>query len=122
MKIGALHLFNRTNQPGCWTLAAWHSRHSLTWRWLIHVSRFRGDERRASWRMLHRWQTNHGLNWMFLVPWICRIDFQQQESMFYRDMYERQFAERERLERQVREAVASAVSLTERVSKDLTVH
>lgn len=122
MKIGALHFLDKTSQPSCWTLAAWHSRHSLTWRWVMHVMRFRGDERRWCWPPLLRWRTNYGLNWTLVIPWVCRIEFQQQHSMFYRDMYERQFAERERLEKDARQTVAAASSLAERISKDLTVH
>lgn len=88
--IEGLKFFTRTNDRHRINLASWHSPHSLTWRWTLSFARFKGDERRAHWRLLHTNRDNNGLQWMVLLPWIGLLDFHQQPPMWYRDLYVRQ--------------------------------
>jgi hypothetical protein len=82
-----LALFTRTSDRRCWNIASYHSPHSLTWRWLISFSLFRGDE----WRARPLWwsfPTSDGLQWGFRVPWIGMVRYQQQRPMWFRDLYQ----------------------------------
>jgi hypothetical protein len=82
-----LALFARTSDRRSWNVASYHSPHSMTWRWLISFSLFRGDE----WRVRPLWwshTTTDGLQWGCRVPWIGIVRFQQQRPMWFRDLYQ----------------------------------
>lgn len=87
--IKGLQFFTRTSDAHRINLASWHSPHSLTWRWLIAWSRFKGDERRAHWRMLWWSRGNTGFQWSLIIPWVGRLNGQTQHPMWYRDLYMR---------------------------------
>lgn len=95
MKIGGFSFLNRTSNPRSWSVAAWHSPHSLTWRWSLIFSLFKGDERRAHWRLLWVHRNNSGIMLWILLPWIGRIDFQTQQPLWYRTLYIRERDERD---------------------------
>jgi hypothetical protein len=108
MKIGALTLFSRTSDRKTVNLASWHSSHSLTWRWGLSLRRHNMTLRpfaHSSLPLRHghgglgtgfgtlvsltAFRTNGG--WQFAVTLLAHsLDFHQQESMFYRDLYRRQ--------------------------------
>jgi hypothetical protein len=96
MKIGGFSFLNRTNSPRTFGIAAWHSPHSMTWRWLLHWSFFKADERRAHWRLLHWHRNNSGVMAILFIPWAGRFDFQTQQPLWYRDVYVRERDERDR--------------------------
>lgn len=79
-----LSMFNRTNSRGLWNIAAFHSPHSLTWRWILSFGLFRNDEGRV-WPL---WG-HHGSYWMLRLPFIGILSFQTQRPMWYRDLYRR---------------------------------
>lgn len=83
-----LKFFRRTSGPGSWNLASYHSPHSMTWRWLIGFTRFRGDEARVR-PLWWSYRDNGGLQWGFRVPWIGVVRFSQQRPMWFRDLYTR---------------------------------
>lgn len=84
-----LRFFQRTNVPGDWCIAYFHSPHSLTWRWSLSFRRFRGDEWRV-WPLARSHRDNSKLlQWWFRVPFIGIVDFHQQRPMWYRDLYMR---------------------------------
>ncbi len=78
-----LKFFARTSDPARINLASWHSPHSLTWRWIVAWARFKGDERRAHWRLI---RNNNGIQLHLLVPWIGRLELHTQRPMWYRDL------------------------------------
>jgi hypothetical protein len=84
MRLGALSLFTRTNTPGCINIAAWHSRRSLTWSWVLNFRRFRADE----WRVFPLWG-GHGRwghdQWFVRIPWLGIFHWHRQERMPHRD-------------------------------------
>lgn len=86
--MNGFKLFSRTNVKGSWIVASWHSPHSMTWRWLLSFSLFRGDEGRA-WPIWMPHRTNIGLQWNVRVPFIGLLAFHQQRPMWYRDCYMR---------------------------------
>ena len=49
MRIGALIAFSATSNPKTWIVAAWHSQHSLTWRWGLYFSLSRQSRPFFSW-------------------------------------------------------------------------
>jgi hypothetical protein len=85
-----LALFTPTNVKGSWNLASFHSPHSLTWRWLLAFSLFRGDE----WRVWPIWmpdnRSNTGFRWTLRIPFVGFLRFDQQRPMWYRDIWSRQ--------------------------------
>lgn len=95
MRIAGLSLLNKTNSLTTFSIAAWHSPHSLTWRWLLHWCRFRGDERRVTWRILSWDRHNLGIQASLLIPFVGRLWFQTQKPMWYRDLYARLRDERD---------------------------
>lgn len=92
--MNGLRLFARDSGGG-WILVSWHSPHSLTWRWFLSFTRFRGDEARV-WPICWSYQTNPGgLQWGFRIPWLGVVAFHQQRPMWYRDLYIRMRDERD---------------------------
>jgi hypothetical protein len=89
-----LILFSGTNVPTSWTVAAWHSPHSLTWRWSLTFSLFRADEWRV-WPIFWRHRDNNGLQWTARIPYVGFLRFSQQRPMWYRDLYTRMRDERD---------------------------
>ena len=84
MKIGSLTVFQRNNR-GSRLWAAWHSPHSLTWRWLVTVSR---REAMPQWFAWHRQRHNTGTTAVACALWwVVRV--QTQRPMWYRDLYRR---------------------------------
>jgi len=82
-----LTVFTRTNSPGYWNIAAYHSPHSLTWRWVLSFARQRRDGN-FLWPLLWWYRLPNGcLHWGFRIPLIGTINWQAQEPMWYRDMY-----------------------------------
>lgn len=85
--IRGLRLFSRTSDRHCWSLASWHSPHSMTWRWSLSFHRFKSDE----WRVRPLWwgyiANMGGLQWGFRIPWIGMVTFHKQHPMWYRDLY-----------------------------------
>lgn len=91
-----LTLFGRTNSKGTWTIAAFHSPHSLTWRWLLSFSLFRGDESRL-WPLWAPYRANGGLQWVLRLPFLGMLRWSQQRPMWYRDLFMRVRDEQDRL-------------------------
>lgn len=87
--IRGFDIFSRTNVARDWVIAAWHSPHSLTWRWFVSFSLFRGDECRVR-PLWWGYRTNTGLHGGFRLPWIGMVHWQTQHPMWYRDLYMRQ--------------------------------
>lgn len=83
-----LALFSRTNSPGHWNIASWHSPHSMTWRWTLTFSLFHGDDARVRplWWSL---SLNSGPRWGFRIPFVGMVSCQSQQPMWYRDLYRR---------------------------------
>lgn len=96
MRIAGLSFLNKTNSPATFSIAAYHSPHSLTWRWLLHWCWFRGDERRATWRLLWWDRHNNGIQACLLIPFVGRFWVSTQQPMWYRDLYVRLRDERDR--------------------------
>jgi hypothetical protein len=101
MRIGGLSLLTATNSPRVWTVAAWHSPHSLTWSWLIHLGAGRPTFK-PHWFRHKPWSgLSFGFGTLFSVSayrdnqgWqgglgLGGLDFrfQRQEPMWYRDLY-----------------------------------
>lgn len=108
MRIGALGLFNATNSKRSFNIAAWHSRHSLTWSWILSVS-FDGIWRypppplatRKGVRIgFHPYRTNGGLQWVLTLPFVV-FHWHRQGEMWFRDMYARARDREEALEETV---------------------
>lgn len=126
MRIGGFSFLNRTNSPYTFSIAAWHSRHSLTWRWLIHWCWFRGDERRVTWRLLWWHRSNGYFQAHLLIPFVGLFHVSTQQSMWYRDLHssardraQRLEDERNRMEREVSKTIASAIVMSERGDRPL---
>ena len=93
--IKGLKFLSRTNSMRLWNLASYHSPHSLTWRWVISFSLFRGDEGRV-WPIWMGDRNNNGYQLCIRVPFIGILRFSQQRPMWYRDLYIRLRDERDR--------------------------
>lgn len=82
-----LSFFRRTNSPGHWNIAAYHSPHSLTWQWVLSFALFRADE----WRVWPIWmpeRQHEGLfQWTARIPFVGFLRWHRQKPMWYRDMY-----------------------------------
>lgn len=116
IEIGGLRLFSRTNSARTYNLAAFHSSHSLTWRWVLSISRqpfclpkpYAGRNSMgfgAGFGQLlgfHTYRTNGGPQWSVSLLWLS-FDFHQQKPMWYRDMFSRREEDLERLERENRQ-------------------
>lgn len=98
--MNGLKLFSRTSSRETWNLASFHSPHSLTWRWVISFSLFRGGEARVR-PLWYGYRDNNGLQWGFRVPFVGLVRWAQQRPMWYRDLYisQRDETDRERYER-----------------------
>lgn len=109
--------FRRTSDKHSWNLASYHSPHSLTWRWLVHLSFGRMFARPALYMSPRESYPGHqspfvtfafniGLagacastnnyGWQFGV-WLLgvHLQFSQQRPMWYRDMIHRAWDEKE---------------------------
>lgn len=103
MKIGALSLFTRTSGSGI-NIAAWHSPHSLTWRWLLGAGfqRIEFAKPRGMWKndgyfitragsigsLLSGYAMRHNGGWQFgLTVLGLALSFSQQRPMWFRDLY-----------------------------------
>jgi hypothetical protein len=85
--MSSLKFFTRTNSPGSWNLAAYHSPHSLTWRWVLSFSLFRADEGRV-WPLCWWFRRHDGLlEWTVRIPFVGFLRWNAQRPMWYRDMY-----------------------------------
>lgn len=110
MNIGPLSLFSRTSSRDCFSLASWHSPHSLTWRWSLVVRRHSlmwpkpfamknsvgagvGIGTLLSFSM---YRTNNGRQWEFSLLW-HGLHFAQQRPMWFKDMYRRAYDKSEAL-------------------------
>jgi hypothetical protein len=83
-----LALFRRTNVPGHWNLASYHSPHSITWSWILSYSLWkRGEAEFTPW--FARFGTNSGLIWHVRLPLLGTLRWSRQREMYYRDMWER---------------------------------
>lgn len=103
MKVGPLTLFSRCSDNSL-SIASWHSPHSLTWRWSIHLSHhkvlawkpyafmyknhhhrgFGGGFGRLLWIGINR--DNNGWQGSAAALW-WELSFYQQAPMWYRDIY-----------------------------------
>lgn len=83
-----LTIFGKTNVPTSWTLAAWHSPHSVTWRWSLTLALFRADEWRV-WPIFGKHRCQGLLCWWARIPFVGFLHFNQQHPMWYRDLYVR---------------------------------
>lgn len=113
MHYKGLSLFTRTSGRRNFNIASFHSRHSLTWSWILslqlpssvvlkpHAGKYRSDP--------YHWGLHAGLGGLLSfgigrdnngVQWnasICFLHFQwhRQRPMYYRDMYQRVSDERD---------------------------
>lgn len=101
MKLGALTILTRTSSHSTFSLASWHSTHSLTWRWALHLTRHVlsiAPVLHAS-RMgtavglgnlikFVTYRTNGGWQFSGSLLWL-ELSFNQQRPMWYRDLYMR---------------------------------
>jgi hypothetical protein len=108
MKIGALSLFNKTSSKSDFSIAHWHSSHSLTWRWGLSLRRHHLSVKPFAHSMLPlryghggfgiglgtlvsltAFRSNDG--WQFAVTLLAHsLDYHQQRPMWYRDLYRRE--------------------------------
>ena len=79
--------FLKRDSGGGYTLASWHSPHSMTWRWFVSFSRFRGDEARVR-PLWFGYRTNTGVHGGFRIPFIGLVHWQTQRPMWFRDLYQ----------------------------------
>lgn len=116
--VPGLAVFKRTSAKRSWNLASYHSPHSLTWRWLINLSLGSVFSRpRLFWSPsfnehfgtpnpfvsfafcigiagAHAYTTNYG--WQFGVTFLgMHVHFSQQRPMWYRDMIQRAWDEKD---------------------------
>lgn len=83
-----LNFFRCTSCRATFNIVTYHSPHSLTWRWGLSFSFFRGDE----WRVRPLWwghSHNAGVSWGFRIPFVGIVSWQTQAPMWYRDLYMR---------------------------------
>lgn len=122
--VPGLAVFKRTSDKRSWNLASYHSPHSLTWRWIlgltlgrvlvkpcIHLSRshFAGFAFSVGFGGAHAHRNSYG--WQFEV-WLLgmHIQFSQQRPMWYRDMIQRAWNEKDAVVRaniRLRESLAA---------------
>lgn len=87
-EMQGLKFFTKTSNKNSWSIASFHSPHSLTWRWLLHFSIFTRDGRRA-WPLFSSYNTNNAIRLYVTIPLIGVFNFQTQQPMWYRDLYTR---------------------------------
>jgi len=109
--VPGLAVLTRTSNRRCWNLAAYHSPHSLTWRWLIGITfgsvfarpRFYMSPRETFMGVLNPFpafafsigiagagasRNNYG--WQYSASLLgVHVHFSQQHPMWYRDLYQR---------------------------------
>lgn len=86
-----LEFFRKTNCKHLYSLASFHSPHSLTWSWILSID-LRRHNQGNSWRpVFHAHRNNNGLQWMLRIPFVCLFQWHRQQPMWYRDMYNRQY-------------------------------
>lgn len=90
-----LSFFQRTNVQKSWNVISFHSRHSLTWSWILSFSVFRGDEARVR-PLWYSYRDNQGLQWGFRIPYVGLVRWSRQQPMFYRDLCWREWERRDR--------------------------
>jgi len=88
MRVGGATFFVRTSSRRRWLIAAWHSPHSLTWRWLIDFTLLEGDAR-CAWPLFWKIPCKTSLQWGIRLPWLAMVSFHSQRPMWYREMYMR---------------------------------
>lgn len=87
VQLGGLALMTKTNNKGGWNLAAYHSWHSLTWRWILAFNlpvRGQGRWRPTFWT----YRDNSGRQWGFGIVKFY-LQWHSQQPMWYRHMYAR---------------------------------
>lgn len=80
-----LKVFERTNAPWCWNIAAYHSPRSLTWSWLLSFSLFRKDENRV-WPLYQRHSIGQTV-WTLRLPFVGLLRWAAQEQMLRDRVY-----------------------------------
>lgn len=82
-----LRLFSRTSDSRAWSLASYHSPHSLTWSWSLSFLLFRGDEKRWGWPL--GWLCRYNTGWQLgiRVPFAGILYLSRQHAMWFRDMW-----------------------------------
>lgn len=102
VKLGPLRLLAPTNSKRTFNLASYHSRHSLTWSWILSLS-FSGAWRKPDGRLRFAftpWGTNTGRQWMLVLPFVA-LQWHRQHEMWFREMFYRVRAREDQLEREV---------------------
>lgn len=67
--MSGLRLFKVTSDPAFFNIASYHSRHSLTWSWVLSFSRDGQSEKRL-WPLVS-WLSDHiGQHGWLRLPWI----------------------------------------------------
>lgn len=98
LKLGALTLLAPTNSKRSFNLASYHSRHSLTWSWILSVV-FSG-----TWRKPNGWLRfgfgGYGQMRSLTLPFVA-FHWHRQKEMWFRDMFHRAREREDALERQV---------------------
>lgn len=86
-----LSIWERTSRGfGSWTVASFHSPHSLTWRWSLHFDFPRRDEGR--WFFFQHSRLGQEKWCLFFLKF--RLGWSTQEPMWFRDLYWRLSDER----------------------------
>ena len=117
MRIGPLKLLSRTSSDKTINLASWHSPHSLTWRWVMSLRRhpFAWPKPHAQRNSVgfgaglgtlmsfRAYRTNGGWQWGICAFW-HGLHFSQQRPMWFKDMIQRAWDERDQANRDLRKA------------------
>ena len=78
-----LSLFTPVSGGGI-NIASWHSRHSLTWSWILSARRHPSDG--SQWRLwFSTWKNNDGRQWWLGLPFVG-IQWHRQKPMWFRDV------------------------------------
>lgn len=91
-----LSLFSKTSSPRTFNLASWHSPHSMTWSWILSISRS-SEETNVLWPIFMPYRTNGGLQFVLRIPFIALVHWHRQRPMWYRDLYNRKRDEQDGL-------------------------
>lgn len=100
--VGGLKLLAPTNSKRRVNLASYHSRHSLTWSWILSLA-VSGAWRKPNGRLrfgFSPWRTNCGGQWVLVLPFV-ELHWHRQRPMWFRDMFHRAREREEALERKV---------------------
>ena len=84
MRLGGFSIFERDN-TGSRLWAAYHSPHSLTWRWTAWI---RKRDEMPQWFKFRHDRNNTGGDWIFCLFRLV-FSFNTQRPMWYRDLYRR---------------------------------